>query len=90
MVTLTDQPSPELLRPGVKKPVQETLLTPRFYTTDFDKIANMVLSSHEEEILAALEELRPIITATISSVTKVLSNLGIILMKKLAVFSLTF
>ncbi|WP_099238827.1 magnesium-protoporphyrin IX monomethyl ester (oxidative) cyclase [Synechococcus sp. BDU 130192] len=58
MVTLTDQPSPELLRPGVKKPVQETLLTPRFYTTDFDKIANMVLSSHEEEILAALEELR--------------------------------
>ncbi len=58
MVTLTDQPSPELLRPGVKKPVQETLLTPRFYTTDFDKIANMVLSSQEEEILAALEELR--------------------------------
>ncbi|BAW95314.1 putative magnesium-protoporphyrin IX monomethyl ester aerobic oxidative cyclase [[Synechococcus] sp. NIES-970] len=58
MVTLPAQPNPELLRPGVKKPVKETLLTPRFYTTDFDKIANMVLSSQEEEILAALDELR--------------------------------
>lgn len=58
MVTTIATPTLEELRPGIKKPVQETLLTPRFYTTDFDKIANMVLSYKEEEILAALEELR--------------------------------
>jgi magnesium-protoporphyrin IX monomethyl ester (oxidative) cyclase len=32
------------LRPGIKAPVQETLLTPRFYTTDFDAVAEMDLS----------------------------------------------
>jgi magnesium-protoporphyrin IX monomethyl ester (oxidative) cyclase len=58
MVSTAPLLSPDVLRPGIKKPVQETLLTPRFYTTDFDKIANFVLSSQEEEILAALEELR--------------------------------
>lgn len=58
MVTTTAPLESEVLRPGIKKPVKETLLTPRFYTTDFDKIAAMVLSAQEEELLASLEELR--------------------------------
>ena len=32
------------LRPGVKIPAQETLLTPRFYTTDFDEMAHKEIS----------------------------------------------
>ena len=43
---------------GIKAPVQETLLTPRFYTTDFDKIAQMDLSGQEEELAAIMAELR--------------------------------
>ncbi|MGK7892081.1 MAG: magnesium-protoporphyrin IX monomethyl ester (oxidative) cyclase [Xenococcus sp. (in: cyanobacteria)] len=58
MVTAVSTPSPDILRPGIKAPVKETLLTPRFYTTDFDKVANFVLSLQETEIQAALEELR--------------------------------
>jgi magnesium-protoporphyrin IX monomethyl ester (oxidative) cyclase len=58
MVTAVSTPSPDMLRPGIKAPVKETLLTPRFYTTDFDKLANFVLSLQEKEIEAALEELR--------------------------------
>lgn len=58
MVSASLPPQPETLRPGIKAPVKETLLTPRFYTTDFEKIANMVLTLQDEEIEAALEELR--------------------------------
>ncbi|WP_448527162.1 magnesium-protoporphyrin IX monomethyl ester (oxidative) cyclase [Parathermosynechococcus lividus] len=46
------------LRPGIKAPAQETLLTPRFYTTDFDAVAQMDLSGHEDEIESVLAELR--------------------------------
>jgi magnesium-protoporphyrin IX monomethyl ester (oxidative) cyclase len=35
----------EELRPGVKVQAKETLLTPRFYTTDFDEMARMDLSN---------------------------------------------
>ncbi len=48
----------EELRPGVKKPAKETLLTPRFYTTDFEEIANMDLSVNEAEVRAIIEEFR--------------------------------
>jgi magnesium-protoporphyrin IX monomethyl ester (oxidative) cyclase len=41
-----------------KTPVQETLLTPRFYTTDFDAVAQMDLSSQADELAAILAELR--------------------------------
>nr|YP_010478653.1 Mg-protoporphyrin IX monomethyl ester oxidative cyclase [Eustigmatophyceae sp. WTwin 8/9 T-6m6.8]UVI60958.1 Mg-protoporphyrin IX monomethyl ester oxidative cyclase [Eustigmatophyceae sp. WTwin 8/9 T-6m6.8] len=41
-----------------KTPAQETLLTPRFYTTDFDEMANLDVSSNVEEIEAILEEFR--------------------------------
>ena len=37
---------------------QETLLTPRFYTTDFDEMAQLNISSNKEEFEALLEEFR--------------------------------
>jgi magnesium-protoporphyrin IX monomethyl ester (oxidative) cyclase len=41
-----------------KAVVEESVLTPRFYTTDFDKAATLDLSSQETELLAVLEEMR--------------------------------
>ena len=41
-----------------KDPVKETILTPRFYTTDFDAMAKMDLSINEEELEAICEEFR--------------------------------
>lgn len=41
-----------------KTPVQETLLTPRFYTTDFDAVAQMDLSEQQAELEAVIAELR--------------------------------
>jgi len=46
------------LRPGVKVPAKESLLTPRFYTTDFDEMAWMDISVNEAELQALLEEFR--------------------------------
>lgn len=39
-----------------KIPSKETLLTPRFYTTDFDEIAKIDVSSNLEEISSILQE----------------------------------
>nr|YP_010443690.1 Ycf59 [Merotricha bacillata]UTE94577.1 Ycf59 [Merotricha bacillata] len=39
-----------------KIPAKETLLTPRFYTTDFDEIAKIDVSSNLEEVSAILQE----------------------------------
>ena len=50
--------SESALPSGIKAPVQETLLTPRFYTTDFDKIAQMDLSGQDKELAAIMAELR--------------------------------
>ncbi len=58
MVTAFSPSDTPTLRPGIKAPVKETLLTPRFYTTDFEAIANMVLDLQDEEIAATLDELR--------------------------------
>jgi len=58
MVDSLKKPSFEEIRPGVKKPAQETLLTPRFYTTDFEEMAKMDLSPNEEELRAIIEEFR--------------------------------
>jgi len=41
-----------------KEPVKETILTPRFYTTDFDAMAKMDLSINQEELEAICEEFR--------------------------------
>ena len=58
MVNSLATPEPQTLKPGVKAPMQETLLTPRFYTTDFDAVANLDISANEAEIRAIVEELR--------------------------------
>uniref|UniRef100_A0A1X9PU76 Magnesium-protoporphyrin IX monomethyl ester [oxidative] cyclase n=1 Tax=Flintiella sanguinaria TaxID=101926 RepID=A0A1X9PU76_9RHOD len=42
----------------IKSSIKETLLTPRFYTTDFDEIANMDISRNYDEFIAILEEFR--------------------------------
>jgi magnesium-protoporphyrin IX monomethyl ester (oxidative) cyclase len=58
MVRSISAPESVSLRPGIKAPVQETLLTPRFYTTDFDAVAQMDLSGQAAEMEAVLAELR--------------------------------
>lgn len=58
MVSAIPKPQLSELSPGIKAPVQETLLTPRFYTTNFDAVAEMDLSGHEAEIEAVVAELR--------------------------------
>jgi len=57
MVKSLPTPQP-LLKEGVKAPVQETLLTPRFYTTDFDAVAQMDISAYEIELKAIVDELK--------------------------------
>ncbi len=48
-----------LTKPTTKKATtQESLLTPRFYTTDYEKAANLDLSLGEKELRAMLEEMR--------------------------------
>lgn len=46
------------IKPIKKTAVKETLLTPRFYTTDFDAIAQMDLSSQEEQLKAMIAEMK--------------------------------
>jgi magnesium-protoporphyrin IX monomethyl ester (oxidative) cyclase len=43
---------------ATKAPAKETLLTPRFYTTDFEEMANFDISSNIEEVKAINEEFR--------------------------------
>lgn len=58
MVNTLNKPEFDELRPGVKTPAKETILTPRFYTTDFDEMAEMDISVNEDELRAILEEFR--------------------------------
>jgi magnesium-protoporphyrin IX monomethyl ester (oxidative) cyclase len=58
MVTTVKKPEFEELRPGIKTPSKETILTPRFYTTDFEEMGKMDISANEEELKAILEEFR--------------------------------
>jgi len=58
MVSTVPKPDFQELRPGVKVPAKETILTPRFYTTDFEAMAAMDISANEEELRAILEEFR--------------------------------
>jgi magnesium-protoporphyrin IX monomethyl ester (oxidative) cyclase len=58
MVGTLNKPDFEEIRPGIKSPAAETILTPRFYTTDFEEMANMDISLNEDELKAILEEFR--------------------------------
>lgn len=58
MVTTIQKPEYEEIRPGVKVPAKETILTPRFYTTDFDAMAKMDIAVNEEELQAILAEFK--------------------------------
>jgi len=58
MVDSLKKPKVEEVRSGAKVPAKETILTPRFYTTDFEEMANMDISLNEEELQAILEEFR--------------------------------
>uniref|UniRef100_A0A516ICQ9 Probable magnesium-protoporphyrin IX monomethyl ester [oxidative] cyclase n=1 Tax=Lessonia spicata TaxID=1899210 RepID=A0A516ICQ9_9PHAE len=41
-----------------KTPAKESLLTPRFYTTDFDAMANLDINSNKSELECIIEEFR--------------------------------
>ena len=43
---------------AIKDPVKDTILTPRFYTTDFEAMAAMDLQPNEAELEAICEEFR--------------------------------
>jgi magnesium-protoporphyrin IX monomethyl ester (oxidative) cyclase len=51
-------PSPTSVAPSSKSAVEENLLTPRFYTTDFEKAARLDLSTGETDLEAMLAEMR--------------------------------
>jgi len=57
MVNTLPQSAPKQPKAGIKEPSQETILTPRFYTTDFETAANLDLSAQETELTAMLEEM---------------------------------
>jgi magnesium-protoporphyrin IX monomethyl ester (oxidative) cyclase len=54
--TMASVGSPEA--PRTKEPVKDTILTPRFYTTDFEAMAAMDLRPNEAELEAICEEFR--------------------------------
>jgi magnesium-protoporphyrin IX monomethyl ester (oxidative) cyclase len=58
MVDSLKKPTFEEIRPGVKVPAKETILTPRFYTTDFEAMGEMSVSANEDELRAIIEEFR--------------------------------
>ncbi len=58
MVATVKKPEFEELRSGIKSPAKETILTPRFYTTDFEEMAKMDISVNEQELEAILAEFR--------------------------------
>lgn len=58
MVNTLPQSAPKQPKAGIKEPSQETILTPRFYTTDFETAVNLDLSAQETELTAMLEEMR--------------------------------
>nr|YP_010337666.1 Magnesium-protoporphyrin IX monomethyl ester oxidative cyclase [Sahlingia subintegra]UNJ17251.1 Magnesium-protoporphyrin IX monomethyl ester oxidative cyclase [Sahlingia subintegra] len=47
-----------MVQTTAKMPAKETLLTPRFYTTDFEEMSTIDISNNEEEFEAILEEFR--------------------------------
>ena len=58
MVDSLKKPAFEDTSLGAQAPAKDTILTPRFYTTDFDAMAAMDLSVNEDELRAIIEEFR--------------------------------
>lgn len=58
MVTALPKSAPQPGDNSVKAAIEENLLSPRFYTTDFDKAATMDLSLEAEGLQTMLEEMR--------------------------------
>ncbi len=58
MVNTLNKPEVNELHAASKMPAKETILTPRFYTTDFDEMAKMDLSVNEDELRALIAEFR--------------------------------
>lgn len=55
---VTSPPKPTLETVASKKAIKENILTPRFYTTDFETTAGLDLSAQETELQAMLTEMR--------------------------------
>ena len=55
---VSSPPKPQMDGVESRKALQETILTPRFYTTDFEATAKLDLSPQEAELQAMLEEMR--------------------------------
>jgi magnesium-protoporphyrin IX monomethyl ester (oxidative) cyclase len=58
MVNSLTKPEAADLRNDVKMPAKETILTPRFYTTDFEEMERMDISYNEEEMRAIIAEFK--------------------------------
>ncbi len=58
MVDSLRKPTFEETRQEAKVPAKETILTPRFYTTDFEEMAKMDISINEAELEAIIQEFR--------------------------------
>ncbi|HEY9664127.1 MAG TPA: magnesium-protoporphyrin IX monomethyl ester cyclase, partial [Allocoleopsis sp.] len=56
MVKSPNKPSLDVVES--RKALKENILTPRFYTTDFETTATLDLSEQEVELQAMLEEMR--------------------------------
>ena len=54
----TASPTASPQQPAIKDPVKDTILTPRFYTTDFEAMAAMDLRPNVAELEAICEEFR--------------------------------
>ncbi|HBE17804.1 MAG TPA: magnesium-protoporphyrin IX monomethyl ester (oxidative) cyclase [Cyanobacteria bacterium UBA11149] len=55
---VSSPPKPTNLSPAKTKAIEENILTPRFYTTDFETAASLDLSTQNTEFEAMLEEMR--------------------------------
>jgi hypothetical protein len=82
MVNTPTRPNIQELHANAKMPAKETILTPRFYTTDYDEMAKMDLSVNEDELRALVEELALTTTKSTLSAMPNLTRLGITSMAK--------
>src|SRR5579883_2805216 len=58
MVDSLKNPNFEEILPGLKVPAKKTILTPRLYTTDYDKMPKLDNTPNEDDLRAILEEFR--------------------------------